>query len=543
MDSQARKRTRPCDAAEMPGSFPSRQKLRRRRSGIVASSAESIDPGGLLSYVFFPVQMAKKWLFGSPSAAAVKEPQRRIHHGRERQGYADAPQARHLCGRGRKQGRSKGHRHKVPVTTPLGMHYRQALKMHHQSTGIGTGMGIGAGGAGATKGRRPLVAGNRSRSGGVRRDRTNELVRHYTMPYSALGAANSYNRWRSTSLASSLAPSQTASEAFSEQQSLATDDPSQCISFDSRSAISIDDSAPGRSDRAASPLLRDAKGARKMSEAASRSEEWIARLRRKIEQSLQVSVPAQSVSTPAFDRICRDEGDLESRIEKERLKKAAAVALPADADVVIASVFKPGFSRELNNTPVTAHDMGTLKPGTWLNDEVINFYMQLIMSRADKRSELPRVHAFNTFFYSTLRDGGYARVRRWTRKIKLFEKDLVVVPVHLGVHWCCATIDFRAKTIAYYDALLGDNDECLQLLKQYLCLESKDKLGAEFDGDGWSTVCEKDIPRQKNGYDCGVFAITFAEYLARDAQLAFSQSNCPALRRKIIYEIASGALL
>ncbi|PIA17144.1 cysteine proteinase [Coemansia reversa NRRL 1564] len=220
-----------------------------------------------------------------------------------------------------------------------------------------------------------------------------------------------------------------------------------------------------------------------------------------------------------------------------------AFTLPTDASVVIKRATASGFSTELNNVPVTARDMATLGAGKWLNDEVINFYMQLIITRSEKTPTLPRVHAFNTFFYSTLCDKGYARVRRWTRRIKLFDQDLLIVPVHLGVHWCCAVVDFRCKSIVYYDALLGDNPKCLRLLMNYLHEESKDKQGNDFNEDGWSMKCEKEIPRQHNGYDCGVFAIMFAEYLSRDAPLSFSQDNLPFLRRKATYEIATGSLV
>ncbi|KAJ2469932.1 hypothetical protein EV174_006192 [Coemansia sp. RSA 2320] len=165
------------------------------------------------------------------------------------------------------------------------------------------------------------------------------------------------------------------------------------------------------------------------------------------------------------------------------------------------------------------------------------------MERSEQTPGMPTVHAFNTFFYSTLRDQGYVRVKRWTRRVKLFEKDLVIVPVHLGVHWCCAVIDLRAKTIVYYDALLGDNHECLQLLMDYLRQESLDKLSVALDESGWSMRCEKQIPRQMNGYDCGVFAITFAEYASRDAPFAFSQANCSSLRRRVTYEIATKSLM
>ncbi|KAJ1954508.1 SUMO1 sentrin specific peptidase 1 [Dipsacomyces acuminosporus] len=202
-----------------------------------------------------------------------------------------------------------------------------------------------------------------------------------------------------------------------------------------------------------------------------------------------------------------------------------------------------GFTAEINSVPVGDRDIATLGDGRWLNDEVINFYMQLIVSRSEQNPALPKVHAFNTFFYSKLKEQGYASVRRWTRRIRLFEKDVLIVPVHLGVHWCCAVVDFKAKSIAYYDSLLGDNFKCLRLLMDYLRNESKDKLGKDFDGSGWTLRCDKGIPRQQNGYDCGVFSATFAEYASRNAPFTFSQSNCLYLRRKMIYEIATKSLM
>ncbi|KAI8324382.1 Senp1 covalent complex with sumo-2 [Martensiomyces pterosporus] len=220
-----------------------------------------------------------------------------------------------------------------------------------------------------------------------------------------------------------------------------------------------------------------------------------------------------------------------------------AFTLPKGARAVIERATSRGFTAEINNVPVGDHDMETLGDGKWLNDEVINFYMQLIVSRSEQNPALPKVHAFNTFFYSTLRDQGYARVRRWTRRVNLFEKDMFIVPVHLGVHWCCAVVSFKAKAITYYDSLLGDNHKCLRLLMDYLHSECKDKLGSAFDDSAWTMKCDKDIPRQQNGYDCGIFAATFAEYASRDAPFMFGQGNCPYLRRKMIYEIATKSLI
>lgn len=69
---------------------------------------------------------------------------------------------------------------------------------------------------------------------------------------------------------------------------------------------------------------------------------------------------------------------------------------------------------------ITPDILGCLNDGKWLNDEVINFYMQLIMARAGQFSDkYPAVHCFNTFFFATLDKQGYPKVRRWTKKVKL----------------------------------------------------------------------------------------------------------------------------
>ena len=74
--------------------------------------------------------------------------------------------------------------------------------------------------------------------------------------------------------------------------------------------------------------------------------------------------------------------------------------------------------------------------------QIINFYMNLLMDRGGKNPEEGgtgfTVHAFNTFFYPKLMSAGHAGVRRWTRKMDVLAVDYILVPVHLGMHWCLA---------------------------------------------------------------------------------------------------------
>lgn len=67
--------------------------------------------------------------------------------------------------------------------------------------------------------------------------------------------------------------------------------------------------------------------------------------------------------------------------------------------------------------------------------QVINFYMNMLVERS-KQPNLPSAYTFNTFFFPKLRSSGYSAVRRWTKKVDIFSVDIILVPVHLGVHWC-----------------------------------------------------------------------------------------------------------
>ena len=182
----------------------------------------------------------------------------------------------------------------------------------------------------------------------------------------------------------------------------------------------------------------------------------------------------------------------------------------------------------------------------WLNDEVINFYMNLMTERSELRASdgYPKVYAMNTFFIPRLLQGGHAAVRRWTRKVNVFEYDIIPVPVHVsGVHWCMAIIHLKNKTIKYYDSMGGPSPRVLAALESYLKEESMDKKKLPFDMTGWTLESVADIPRQQNGSDCGVFSCMFAEFITRNRPLSFSQQHMEYFRQKMVLEIVTGKML
>ncbi|XP_029892769.1 sentrin-specific protease 1 isoform X3 [Aquila chrysaetos chrysaetos] len=274
---------------------------------------------------------------------------------------------------------------------------------------------------------------------------------------------------------------------------------------------------------------------------------------RQIEEQKALALQLQSQRLQEQEHSVQDLVDLNLRVplekeipvtvvpeEKEDAKSADGEEefpeITEEMEKEIKNVFRGGNQDEVLSEAfrltITRKDIQTLNNLNWLNDEIINFYMNLLMERS-KEKGLPAVHAFNTFFFTKLKTAGYQAVKRWTKKVDIFSVDLLLVPIHLGVHWCLAVVDFRKKTITYYDSMGGINSEACRILLQYLKQESLDKKRKEFDTNGWSLLSKKsqEIPQQMNGSDCGMFACKYADCITKDKPINFTQVNptlaCP----------------
>ena len=169
-----------------------------------------------------------------------------------------------------------------------------------------------------------------------------------------------------------------------------------------------------------------------------------------------VSEPESEEEEEQVESLPELTDDMESRISQSLNRSG-------HPDEVLADKFR---------LQLTRRDIQTLSGLNWLNDEVINFYMNLLMERGSGESGRPKVYAFNTFFYPKVKESGQSAVKLWTRRVDVLAVDYILVPVHLGVHWCLAVIDFKKKQIQYYDSMGGNNQGCLNVLRQYLCDES-----------------------------------------------------------------------
>jgi len=230
---------------------------------------------------------------------------------------------------------------------------------------------------------------------------------------------------------------------------------------------------------------------------------------------------------------------------------ARGVPAPSKEDLALAEQSlwgegKPGevlasrFSVDLKRSQLQC-----LRPGEWLNDEVINFYFKLLQERT-RRPEAPRRCWFtNSFFWPKLSGKGHAEynfkeVRRWTTKAKvdIFDQDYVIFPMNIGeTHWALGAIDFRERGFRYFDSMFSrPHSNFVPFLRKYLSDEHKAKKGGKaLEGiDGWELIKpENPLPKQRNGYDCGVFTCSFAEWFSQGLALDFSQDDMPNLRLRL----------
>ncbi|XP_034063291.1 sentrin-specific protease 2 isoform X1 [Gymnodraco acuticeps] len=320
-----------------------------------------------------------------------------------------------------------------------------------------------------------------------------------------------------------------APSKFTWRNASATKDRWGSLTFSKTFSGAFEDTQPVR---CAKPVLQQ-----KQAADLDLSTEVATRLNLVDRETLAVSLPD---SHPAHTAHTRHSDEDIPRLTKEMSAEVSCALAQSDPNLVLSAAFK---------LHITQRDLATLQEGGWLNDEVMNFYLSLVMERCSGEAAGLKIYSFSTFFFPKLRGGGggqaggHTAVRRWTKAVDLFLYDLLLVPLHLGVHWAMAVIDLKSKTVKSYDSMGHRHDDICGLLLHYLKEEHKVKKGRELEGTKWSVGSLREIPQQKNGSDCGVFACKYADYIAKGSPLTFKQCHMPIFRKVMIWEILNQKLL
>ena len=149
-----------------------------------------------------------------------------------------------------------------------------------------------------------------------------------------------------------------------------------------------------------------------------------------------------------------------SRVEISRVTRSSSKPKPVSVQVVPMFSWPDGADR----FSVTTEDYACLNNDRLLNDSIIDFYLRYVFSTKTEPEQRSRCHVFSSFFYQRLttrppKMGGrkhpieddpklsaaekrHSRVKSWTKKVDIFDKDFLFVPINEHSHWFLAIICF-----------------------------------------------------------------------------------------------------
>ncbi|KAI9744922.1 MAG: hypothetical protein M1818_001848 [Claussenomyces sp. TS43310] len=177
---------------------------------------------------------------------------------------------------------------------------------------------------------------------------------------------------------------------------------------------------------------------------------------------------------------------------------------------------------------------------SWLNDEIINGYLEWIVEHANVtsarngRNATPKAVTFNSFFYKKLASDGPQSVLRWSKRKRidgkrLLDVDTILIPVNNASHWTLLVVCPTARTVEYLDSFGGTPTHFIKNIMEWLMAE----LRSDFVAQEWQ-ILNTQSSRQFNGYDCGVFCITNAECVVNSLRTdSYGAEDMAAQRRRI----------
>ncbi|KAL1344707.1 hypothetical protein AAHE18_08G065700 [Arachis hypogaea] len=184
---------------------------------------------------------------------------------------------------------------------------------------------------------------------------------------------------------------------------------------------------------------------------------------------------------------------------------------------------------------LSKRDVDLLRPDTFVNDTIIDFYIHFFFRKLADMDKNP----------ASASDGkaAFLRVRKWTRKVKLFEKDYIFIPVNFNLHWSLIVIchpgevvnfndkerdkSLKVPCILHMDSIKGSHCGLKNLVQSYLWEEWKERHATTLEEDLESRFLNMRflslaLPQQENSYDCGLFLLHYLELFLSEAPSNFN---------------------
>lgn len=184
-------------------------------------------------------------------------------------------------------------------------------------------------------------------------------------------------------------------------------------------------------------------------------------------------------------------------------------------------VYGPGNER------ITRRVLRRFAPGQWLSDENVNSVLSMLQVRNDEDvaagRAVPVCLFLNSFFFDKLMSGrhreyNFEAVRRWTARRDLRAVDLVMTVVKHGGghgnHWTLAVVHTSTGTVEHFDSLGAHHPAVVSSLSRWY-QDAVRSGGGRPPRPAPSIDHGAGAPQQRNGDDCGVFAVAVASALSR----------------------------
>nr|XP_043624678.1 probable ubiquitin-like-specific protease 2B isoform X2 [Erigeron canadensis] len=196
---------------------------------------------------------------------------------------------------------------------------------------------------------------------------------------------------------------------------------------------------------------------------------------------------------------------------------------------------------------ISKNDFQLLQPERFINDTIVDFYIEYLkkIKPADAR-----VHFFNSFFFRKLADldenqsksfdakAAFQQVRKWTKKVNLFQKDYIFIPINFRLHWSLIVICHPGEIVNFTDDEIASSPKvpCIlhmdsikgshrglesRFIRCYLLEEWKERYSdiAEDISRKFMDLrfLRLEVPQQQNSYDCGLFMLHNMELFLKQA--------------------------
>lgn len=119
----------------------------------------------------------------------------------------------------------------------------------------------------------------------------------------------------------------------------------------------------------------------------------------------------------------------------------------------------------------------------------------------------------------------------------LFDCERLFFPIHLSLHWTLAIVDFKTQSFIYLDSYHYQNGLVLDNLAQYIADQTKVQKLTSIDVNMWTQLYPKDILKQKDSYNCGMYLIMFAYCYSLGKPYRFNWSDKNSSRRKTVLQL------